>query len=267
MWSLYRAMGRHVGDGEFYWALGCIDANIVAPAPPTPDAAAAAAADAAAAIAAATFATWPPAQAALAATPRGRVLQQRLCDRPPLEPEALAQAGGVTLLGDALHAMIPSLGQGACSALEGALELAQCIAAAAAAAPAAAGEQTAAEADVGGSGSGDASQQRTDALHAALRRYEAARLARATAIQLRSATAGAAAYGGKPGQPRGGTTNGGSVAAASVPATAATPMESAAAATVPRQAPQSAASMTDWLFRYESPHADVALEQPAAACS
>jgi hypothetical protein len=250
-----------VGDDEFYWALGCIDANVVAPAPHTPDAAAAAAVDAAAAIAAATFVTWPPAVAALAATPRGRVLQQRLCDRPPLQPDALSHAGGVTLVGDALHAMIPSLGQGACSALEGALELAQCIAAAAATEPAAASEQVATGAGVGGgseSGGVAAKERPADALHAALRRYEAARLARATAIQLRSATAGAAAYGGKPGQTRG-------VVAASVPSTAATPMESAAAATVPQQAPQSAATMMDWLFRYESPHAEVALEQLTAA--
>lgn len=89
-----------VGNGEFYWALGCSDSGVK----PAGDAASAAAL---------TFASWPAAQAALHATPPGCVLQQRVVDRPPLQPHVLRDAGSITLLGDALHAMIPSLGHGA----------------------------------------------------------------------------------------------------------------------------------------------------------
>ena len=184
----------HLGGGEFYWALGCVDAGVKA------------AGDAASA-AAFTFASWPAAQAALHATPAGGVLQQRIVDRPPLHPSALLDAGSVTLLGDALHAMIPSLGHGATSALEGALELSQCLAAFAA------------------EGECDA-QRRVPALRGALRRYEAARLARASAIQLRSHASGAASYGLRNG------------------AATAAPMDDAA--------------FREWLLDYASPHAEAA---------
>ena len=183
----------HVGGGEFYWALGCVDAGVKS------------AADAASA-AALTFASWPAAQAALHATPVDGVLQQRIVDRPPLQPHALLGAGSVTLLGDALHAMIPSLGHGATSALEGALELSQCLAAAVAA-----------------EGGCDA-QRRVPALRGALRRYEAARLARASAIQQRSHASGAASYGFAHGEAD------------------AAPMDDAA--------------FRDWLLHYASPHAE-----------
>ena len=170
----------HLGNREFYWALGCLDAEVAADGPPTPGSRAnAESIDEVVASAAASFSAWPLAATLLAATPRGGVLLQRLCDREPLHPDALAAAGPVTLLGDALHAMIPSLGQGACSALEGALELAQCIAAAAA---------------VGA----EAQPAQGELLQAALRCYEAARLERSTGIQMRSAQAGSAAYGKRP---------------------------------------------------------------------
>lgn len=142
--------------------------------------------------------------------------------------------------------MIPSLGQGACSALEGALELAQCLAAATLELP----SSEAQHAD-------DALALTPSArvLHAALRRYEAARLARAAAIQLRSATAGAAAYGGKAAHSN---SNGAATASSSAaPLTAKPPPEAAASgAAAPRLAPGDPAALTDWLFRYESPHAD-----------
>ena len=145
------------------------------------------------------------------------MLQQRLCDREPLHPDALMLAGPVTLLGDALHAMIPSLGQGACCALEGALELAQCIAAAATVEAA------------------DASAQ-PELLREALRSYEVARLARSTTIQTRSAHAGAAAYGkGKEAQ---------------------TPADAAAAAG-PAQAAVRPEDFMAWLHDYRSPHAEL----------
>ena len=191
-----------VGSGELYWALGCVDAGVKA-------------AGDAASTAALTFASWPAAQAALHATPAGGVLQQRIADRPPLHPSALLDAGSVTLLGDALHAMIPSLGHGATSALEGALELSQCLAAA-----------LAAEGDC------DA-QRRVPALRAALRRYEAARLARVSAIQLRSHAAGVVAYGFK---------NGDGHAA---------------------EAPMDDAAFREWLLDYDSPHADALLAASA----
>lgn len=194
--------GRHVSDNEFYWALGCLDAGVKSSTDGGD----------AAAVAARTFESWPPAQAALQATPAGSVLQQRIVDRPPLRPQALRDAGCVTLLGDALHAMIPSLGHGATSALEGALELAQCLASAVAA-------------------EGDA-QNRGPLLQAALRRYEAARLARVSAIQLRSHTFGAASYGLED---------------------ATAPVE-AAATTEPMRLDD--AAFNDWLLGYASPHAE-----------
>jgi len=163
----------HVGQ-EFYWGLGALESG-AAPLPSGPEV------DAVAARTETTFAGWPAAQAALAATPRGAILQQRLYDRAPLPADALSKAGPVTLLGDAMHAMIPSLGQGACSALEGALELAQCLAAC----------EVEMEAD--GILHGIA-RPRAATLRAALRRYEVARLQRVAAIQTRSASAGAAAY-------------------------------------------------------------------------
>ena len=189
-----------MSDHEFYWALGCLDAAVKSGCATEGDAAA---------LAARTFESWPPAQAALQATPRGSVLQQRIVDRPPLQPQALRNAGSVTLLGDALHAMIPSLGHGATSALEGAVELAQCLASA-----------------VAEEGEGP---RRVSRLHAALRRYEAARLARASVIQLRSHSSGAASYGIE---------------------------DAEAAATAPLRMMDDA-TFRDWLLGYASPHAEV----------
>ncbi|KAJ8604449.1 hypothetical protein CTAYLR_000910 [Chrysophaeum taylorii] len=61
-------------------------------------------------------------------TPAELILERRVADRAPLvdakgDP-AIPWGGRVTLLGDAMHAMIPSLGQGANSAFEGAYRLA-----------------------------------------------------------------------------------------------------------------------------------------------
>jgi salicylate hydroxylase len=77
-----------------------------------------------------------------------------LYDRAPLE---FWSAGGVTLLGDAAHAMLPFFGQGAAQAIEDAVALAECLR---------------------GADAGSAP--------AALRRYEALRRPRATRVQLMS---------------------------------------------------------------------------------
>ena len=68
----------------------------------------------------------------LEATPAEKVLERRVSDRAPLVDAAGAPAipwteGATTLLGDAFHAMIPSLGQGANSSFEGAYRLARAI--------------------------------------------------------------------------------------------------------------------------------------------
>ena len=73
-------------------------------------------------------------------TPTEAILERRVADRVPLVDEAGRAAipwahGGsadalelpVTLLGDAFHAMIPSLGQGANSSFEGAYRLAAAL--------------------------------------------------------------------------------------------------------------------------------------------
>jgi 2-polyprenyl-6-methoxyphenol hydroxylase-like FAD-dependent oxidoreductase len=74
------------------------------------------------------FVGWPPPVSALMATaaPPGPVLTLA---------EDLSEArawgrGPVTLLGDAAHAMTPNMGQGACTAIEDAVVLARCLAAA-----------------------------------------------------------------------------------------------------------------------------------------
>jgi 2-polyprenyl-6-methoxyphenol hydroxylase-like FAD-dependent oxidoreductase len=62
----------------------------------------------------------------VAATPPEDVLLHRLYDRPPARTWSSQKS---TLLGDAAHPMLPFLGQGACSALEDAVALGECVAA------------------------------------------------------------------------------------------------------------------------------------------
>jgi salicylate hydroxylase len=67
------------------------------------------------------FAGWgEPVQAIVAATPAEDIVERPIWDRPPLHRWS---QGRVTLLGDAAHPMIPSLGQGANTAFEDAWEL------------------------------------------------------------------------------------------------------------------------------------------------
>ncbi|HEY8504351.1 MAG TPA: FAD-dependent monooxygenase [Gemmataceae bacterium] len=65
---------------------------------------------------------WPPVlRAAVEAADEAAVFQNDIIDRPPTRDWG---TGRVTLLGDAVHATTPNLGQGACQALEDAVVLA-----------------------------------------------------------------------------------------------------------------------------------------------
>lgn len=72
------------------------------------------------------FSSWPePIPTLLKGVPPESVLRHDVYDLPPLR--SFVQ-GATALLGDAAHAMTPSLGQGACQALEDAVVLADCLA-------------------------------------------------------------------------------------------------------------------------------------------
>jgi 2-polyprenyl-6-methoxyphenol hydroxylase-like FAD-dependent oxidoreductase len=68
---------------------------------------------------------WFPAIGELiAATDEANILTTDLYDRPPTQPWSQQN---ITLLGDAAHPMLPTMGQGACTALEDAYVVAQCL--------------------------------------------------------------------------------------------------------------------------------------------
>jgi salicylate hydroxylase len=72
------------------------------------------------------FANWAePVTEIIAATPEADIVERPIHDRPPLPHWS---QGRVTLLGDAAHPVVPSLGQGANMAFEDAYELAACLA-------------------------------------------------------------------------------------------------------------------------------------------
>lgn len=60
----------------------------------------------------------------IAATDEVNILTADLYDRPPIGPWSQQN---ITLLGDAAHPMLPTMGQGACTALEDAYVVAQCL--------------------------------------------------------------------------------------------------------------------------------------------
>jgi 2-polyprenyl-6-methoxyphenol hydroxylase-like FAD-dependent oxidoreductase len=60
----------------------------------------------------------------IAATNEADILTTDLYDRPPTQPWSQQK---VTLIGDAAHPMLPTMGQGACTALEDAYVVAQCL--------------------------------------------------------------------------------------------------------------------------------------------
>lgn len=68
---------------------------------------------------------WFPAIPELiTATDEANILTTDLYDRPPIQPWSQQN---VTLLGDAAHPMLPTMGQGACTALEDAYVVAKCL--------------------------------------------------------------------------------------------------------------------------------------------
>jgi 2-polyprenyl-6-methoxyphenol hydroxylase-like FAD-dependent oxidoreductase len=95
----------------------------------------------------------------LAATAAGALLRHELFDRDPIQAWG---RGRVTLLGDAAHPMLPFLGQGACCALEDAVELGRAL----------------------------RSVEQGDDVEAALRAYEAERAPRAASLVKGSRGAG-----------------------------------------------------------------------------
>lgn len=107
------------------------------------------------------FGEWAePVGALIKATPANSIVERPICDRPPLKRWS---EGRVTLLGDAAHPVVPSLGQGANMAFEDADELATCLATA-------------------------------SNIEAALKAYENSRIPRTAIIYERSATVGYRSY-------------------------------------------------------------------------
>ena len=107
------------------------------------------------------FGDWgEPVQEILKATDAEAIVERPISDRPPLSSWS---KGRVTLLGDAAHPMVPSLGQGANMAFEDAYELSQCLA-------------------------------HAPSIETALASYEKSRIERTQVIQARSALQGNRAY-------------------------------------------------------------------------
>jgi 2-polyprenyl-6-methoxyphenol hydroxylase-like FAD-dependent oxidoreductase len=71
------------------------------------------------------FTDWPePIPELIAATDEASILKNDLCDRVPMKQWGKQN---ITLLGDAAHPTLPTMGQGACMALEDALVVTKCL--------------------------------------------------------------------------------------------------------------------------------------------
>ncbi len=140
-----------VGEGYIFWSAGALS---------TDDSVCQRASDAKARVLE-LFAGWAePVEAIIEATPAEDIVERPILDRPPLNHWS---KGRVTLLGDAAHPVVPSLGQGANMAFEDAYELAECLA-------------------------------NAPNIETALHAYETSRIPRTTAIYDRSATQGRDSY-------------------------------------------------------------------------
>jgi salicylate hydroxylase len=140
-----------VGDGYTFWSAGVLLAD---------DSVCQRATDAKARVLE-IFAEWTePVEAIVEATPEEDIVERPICDRTPLQHWS---EGRVTLLGDAAHPVVPSLGQGANTAFEDACELAECLA-------------------------------HAPSIETALSHYESHRIPRTEAIYTRSAKEGAESY-------------------------------------------------------------------------
>lgn len=113
----------------------------------------------------------------LDATPEAAVEQRDLYDRRP-ELFRSWSDGAVTLLGDAVHPMMPNLGQGGCQAIEDAYVLAEILEAAL--------QPAVLEASAEAAQGGTARAVRGAAVRGALQRYYKARIARASTVQVLS---------------------------------------------------------------------------------
>lgn len=115
------------------------------------------------------YSEWAePVKAIIQATPLEKIVERPICDRRRSKrsyrpPSQRWSQGNITLLGDAAHAMIPSLGQGANTAFEDAWELASYL-------------------------------SHCDNLQTALNKYDESRIERTQIIQARSATQGSRSY-------------------------------------------------------------------------
>lgn len=140
-----------VGDGYIFWSAGALaaDASVTENA-----------ADVKSRVLE-KFAGWAePVQAIVEATDSNQIVERPIWDRSPLSSWS---KGRVTLLGDAAHPMVPSLGQGGNTAFEDAWELSQYL-------------------------------SNAPSIEAALASYEKSRIHRTQVIQARSALQGSRAY-------------------------------------------------------------------------
>jgi salicylate hydroxylase len=105
-----------VGEGYLFWSAAAVDHD--SSLSPDPQSAKLRVLE--------TFSGWAePLPTIINHTPAELIVERPICDRPPLK--AWSQ-GRVTLLGDAAHPVVPSMGQGANMAFEDACEFARCLA-------------------------------------------------------------------------------------------------------------------------------------------